>query len=150
MKVVKNPKPEDVELAELREFYDLWHEIVGPGIKPLAPDLLLTSFVKHLDFIQWFKYHPDTNQFEAKFVGTGVVEATGVDFTGTYPDLGAETSALLERLQWVRENRKPILVTDANPTWSPKEFNSYSTLGCPIFDLDREVSGLLYKSHFSV
>lgn len=147
--IIGNPQIDDMPHEEFHDFYRIWqNSIEGQDGSPQA-QLLLPRFEKHLPFITWFDYHPKTDRFFGRYQGSGFVDATGLDASDRFADEFPNSEKSQSRFRQIVHTKQPVLTLGSELIWSQKDYKTYDSLGCPLFDEDGDVAGVLHRLWFS-
>ncbi|MCZ6858922.1 MAG: PAS domain-containing protein [Alphaproteobacteria bacterium] len=101
-----------------------------------------------LPWIAIFDVETDPTRFRVRLVGTGIVEAGGLDITGNYLDELPGAESVLARSTWALENRKAYYARDLPVTWAHEEYQHYSVVGLPLAIDGHDIDMLLYGLSF--
>jgi len=125
-------------------FYDYWLEIKGDRLMPSRSDFSPFRLPRVLSSIIMVDVFRDPLRFKCRLMGTECVNAAGFDPTGQWVDEIANTDKILERYQWLVDNKKPYFSSD-NVEWANKNFKSFTSINCP-FSTDGENVDLMIAS----
>jgi hypothetical protein len=147
-RIVKDPRDGDIDNPVLLEFFKHWQSLDPIRKQPRKRDLNLAELYQHVPYIFVNDFDPLKNRFFTRFVGSGYVNEVGVDFTGKFADEVENTEKLRSRMMIIVESKRPYLVNNMRILWNSKDFKSYHSIGCPLFDDNGEVSALIFRLVF--
>jgi hypothetical protein len=133
---------------KLRDLHAIWLAKSAPGRLPGRDDFDPTELPPHL--LPWITiFDVEGSRLRIRIVGTGIVEALGMDTTGHYLDELPNVEDLHARARWAVENAKPFYVTDLAMAWDEDSWGHYSVLCLPLASDGTQVDKLLYLMSFS-
>jgi hypothetical protein len=133
---------------KLRDLHAIWLAKSGSGRLPGRDDFDPTELPPHL--LPWITiFDVEGSRLHIRIVGTGIVEALGMDTTGHYLDELPNVEDLHARARWAVENGKPFYVTDLAMAWDEDRWGHYSVLCLPLASDGSQVDKLLYLMSFS-
>ncbi|WP_321389827.1 PAS domain-containing protein [Emcibacter sp.] len=137
----------DIEPDLLKELYLYWEKIRGERSMPSRKDFRPTDIPRILPHIAMVDVEHDTGRYLTRLVGTETVKAMGIDLTGRYVNDVPAMSIVLERYNWMVENKKPYIYVD-HLSWSEKSYLDYFSVALPFSEDDKKVDiimwGLVY------
>ncbi|MFC7049419.1 PAS domain-containing protein [Emcibacter nanhaiensis] len=137
----------DIEPKALRDLFIYWNKIRGEKSMPSRKDFRPSDVPRLLPHIVMVDVEQDSGRYLTRLVGTETVKAMGIDLTGRYVNDVPQMSVVLERYQWIVENKTPYIYT-GQLAWSEKSYLEYFALGLPLSDDDKRVDiimwGLVY------
>ncbi|WP_282610385.1 PAS domain-containing protein [Pelagibius sp. Alg239-R121] len=144
---------EEILCESLRCFYTLWLDKHGPnGALPARADFdpieIPANILPYLTIFDVIR-SDDGLRFHIRLAGTGVVDEIGRDTTGLFLDNLPNTESIIERAEWIVENRKPVYVTDLPISWTSVDFKTYDALGVPLASDGKTVDKVFYQMSFS-
>lgn len=138
---------DDLPNPKLRGLHAIWLSKCAPGRLPGRDDFDPTELPPQL--LPWITiFDVEGARFQIRIVGTGIVEALGMDTTGRYLDEIPNTEVLHARARWVVDNAKPFYVTDLTMAWDEDRWGRYSVLCTPLASNGTDVDKLLYLMSF--
>jgi hypothetical protein len=138
---------EDLTDPKLRELHAIWLEKCEAGRLPSRADFDPVELPPAL--LPWITiFDIEGERLRIRLVGTGIVQALGMDNTGRYVDELPNTEMLHARARWVVENAKPFYVTDMTMVWDEERWGRYSVLCAPLATDGIHVDKLLYLMSF--
>lgn len=139
---------EELPDQKLRDLHAIWLAKSGSGRLPGRNDFDPTELPPHL--LPWITiFDVEGDRLRIRIVGTGIVEALGMDTTGHYLDELPNTQDLHTRARWAVENARPFYVTDLAMAWDEDRWGHYSVLCLPLASDGTQVDKLLYLMSFS-
>ena len=122
---------DDLPCESFRDVYAYWlANKPDDGLPPVDAISPLKLPRQHLPYIGVMTVERDPMRFHIRVSGTGVTDATGIEFTGKYVDEIPGTEAALERFAWCADNGLAYFV-EGPITWSPNDFMDYRVIGLP-------------------
>jgi len=103
------------------------------------------------DLLPWvtiFDVEYDPIRFRVRLVGTGIVNAMGMETTGAYLDQIPGFDCVIARASWLLEHRKPYFTGNQPLTWCPDRYSRYSVIGLPLATNGHNIDMLLYGMSF--
>jgi hypothetical protein len=133
--------------AMLRELHAIWLEKCEGGRLPRRADFDLVELPPKL--LPWITiFDVEGERLHIRLVGTGIVQALGMDTTGRYLDELPHTEVLHARARWAVANAKPFFVPDLTMVWDEDRWGRYSVLCVPLASDGAHVDKLLYLMSF--
>lgn len=146
---LENPQIDDIDSPVLRDFFTIWLSLCQERGPPGREDFSLTLFAAHLPYMALNDFQKDTGRFFVRLFGSGYVNGIGSDLTNRFVDEIPKTEDLLERYMWLVENKQPYLCRNSELVWSPKDYQTYDVLACPLLDDQGDVATLMFRIEFS-
>ena len=137
-----------VSSGAFRELYAYWEQARGADILPPVHAINPAELPRHcLPCIAVLGIEREPLRFHIRLSGTGVRDATRIEFTGKYVDEvpgfeGAET-----RFRWCLENALPYCWTGKS-SWTPWPHSIYSVIALPFGEPDGRVERILVCAQF--
>lgn len=145
---ISNPQMSDILHHEFHDFYGIWQDSIAEHDTPPKAEVLLPRFEKHLQFTTWFDYHPKTDRFFCRYMGSAFVDATDIDASNRFVDEFPNTEKSLNRFRQIVDTKQPVLTLGSKLIWSEKDYKTYDSLGCPLFDDSGDVAAVLHRLRF--
>jgi hypothetical protein len=138
---------DDLPDQKLRELHAIWLEKCEDGRLPSRTDFDPVELPPKL--LPWITiFDVEGSRLRIRLVGTGIVEALGMDTTGRYLDALPNTEMLHARARWVVEHAKPFYGTDLKMVWDEDRWGRYTVLCAPLATDGTQVDKLLYLMSF--
>lgn len=137
----------DLPDPKLQRLHAIWLDKCGPDRLPGRADFDPVELPP--DLLPWITiFDVERERFRIRLVGTGIVEALGMDTTGRHLDELPNTQALQDRARWVVAHAKPYFISDLTMVWDQDRYGRYSVLCAPLATDGAEVDKLLYLMSF--
>jgi hypothetical protein len=128
----------------MRKIYEIWRNNRSDAALPLSNLIDPTRLPRDcLPYIGLLEVMHDPLRFRSRLVGTGIVDALGVDHTGQYIDEIGGMADQIQRFEWCVRERQPYFAS-APLTFSPRDYKHYGVLTLPFADDDGRVSRLMF------
>lgn len=142
----RNDQLPDGELKHLHAIWEAGHGGASlPSREHFDPVIIPVTL---LPWITIFDVESAPSRFRVRIVGTGIVEAIGMDATGKYLDEMPGAENVQTRAAWALENRKAYYVGDLPLTWVHEQYKHYSVIGLPLATNGHDIDMLLYGMSF--
>jgi len=139
---------DDLPDVKLKELHAIWLSKCAGRHLPRRADFDPVDLPPKL--LPWITiFDVEEGRFRIRLVGTGIVEALGMDTTGRYLDELPNTDLLHARARWAVENAKPFYVPDLTMVWDEDRWGRYSVLCAPLASDGAHVDKLLYLMSFA-
>lgn len=133
-----------------KELFTYWQAIKGErsmpsrlDFKPMdVPHLLPNIYLVNIEAAT-----PD--KMKNMVIGSKLVEVYGMDATGEYLNTSKGSKAGIERILWLKNNKKPYLAINCPAFFASKDFLKYTVLGLPLSKDDDKVHMMLSIISFS-
>ncbi|MFC7050200.1 PAS domain-containing protein [Emcibacter nanhaiensis] len=127
-----------VEFSDLKhdvhkELFQYWNKIRGTRSMPRRKDFEPTEVPNVLKHILMVNVEQATGRYLIRLLGSETVQALGADPTGQYVDSIPVISRVVERCNWIVENKIPYYY-QGNVEWSEKNFLEYRSITFPFSD----------------
>lgn len=146
--IIFDPLIEDIPQKELKDFFQFWKNLVEQYEYPSREDFSPQDIMEHLSLVSMVDVEKDTNRFKVRLCGSGITERIGWEATGQFLDEMENTEDLLERYNWVVENKKPYYLYMKNYLFTESEFPVIGLLAVPFFDSEKNVNLILFRMIF--
>ncbi|UTW56785.1 PAS domain-containing protein [Kordiimonas sp. SCSIO 12610] len=134
--------------SDAKYLYDLWNKKKAKNKAPQRKDFTPQEMKQCLALIALHDISYDPLRSKVRLIGTGVVEATGMEATGWYVDEVQGTEFLLQRAKWIVENCCPMLCVDLPLIWSHLDYKHYDVLALPLIDEADRVAMIMYLAKY--
>ena len=140
-------RSEDLADAKLQSLHAIWQSKCRADKLPSRADFDPTQLPPEL--LPWITIiDVEGERFRMRLIGTGIVDALGVDQTGVYFDDLPDTHDLEARARWIVRHAKPLCMTELPVTWLHDHYKRYAVLGVPLATNGVDVDKLLYVLSF--
>jgi len=147
-KFIANPTMDQIPFESLQDIYRLWQkageEFGYAERKHFTPKMLK----EHLPYLTLIDHECDSGRFKVRLIGTHYTEAIGFESTGMYIDELPNTETMLERYNWLVREKAPYYAYVDQMRWADRDYRHYAVLGCPLFDVDKNVNMILFRVTF--
>lgn len=139
----------DLPDPKLQSLHAIWLAKCAPDKLPGRADFDPVELPPEL--LPWITiFDVEGERLRVRLVGTGIVEALGMDATGRYVDELPNTHALHNRARWAVVNAKPFFITDLSIAWDQDRYGRYSVFCAPLATDGTKVDKLLYLMSFNI
>lgn len=145
---IENPGRNEIASPLLLDFFERWRLLKDEQALVRQDSFTLTEFEDHLPYMAVDLYDPATGRFQVKYLGSKYVGGFGKDNSGKYLDDIPNTDQLITRFRRLVETGQPYLVLNNALAWSPRDYKSYNSLACPLFDEDGDVVRIVFRVEF--
>ncbi|WP_417321215.1 PAS domain-containing protein [Emcibacter sp.] len=121
------------------DIYRYWQEIRSDRNMPARKDFNPLHVPEALGNLMLVDVLDKPRDYKVRLIGTHITEMTGNDHTGKSATSLEDADSIIERFDWLLENRKPY-VTSGEFIWSSSNRREYSSLVLPFSENDRDVS----------
>ncbi|MFC7158172.1 PAS domain-containing protein [Pseudidiomarina halophila] len=123
----------DLEYDVHKELFSYWDKNQGSKPMPSRTDFDPIDVPGLLTHISMVDIEPETGRYKYRLVGSETVTGVGEDYTGRYLDELPVMSGVIERYNWMLENKIPYLYR-GQFIWSKKDYLDYCALNLPFSD----------------
>ncbi|WP_417321188.1 PAS domain-containing protein [Emcibacter sp.] len=139
----------DIPHSELRELFLHWQKIRGDRNMPRRADFNPADIPQLLPYILLTDVDETPKKYRIRLVGTATTKAMSRDVTGQYLVDVPGTEEMIERWDWLVENKMPYLYT-GKLVWSEKSFLQYYALGLPFSEDGTNVNQIMYGLYYLI
>ena len=115
-----------------------------PPVSAIDP-LALPRDLLHL--IGVMEHEPSGDRLRVRLAGTGIRQATGLEFTGHYTDAMPGAEEADRRFHWCQRTGSPYMTTGPL-VWAQRDYKTYSVLALPFGTADGVVERIMLLFEF--
>lgn len=138
---------EDLNHAMHKELYEYWNLIRGKNLMPPRSDFKPMDIHKILPEALLVDVFNDPRRYKFRLIGSSFEDIIGYKPTGDWIDEYPDTEEVIQRFDWLVENKKPYYTVCRLPWGENKDYEYYSALAVP-FSSDGNTVDKIISSNF--
>jgi len=145
---IADPTIDQIPFKGLKDLFQLWQDIEDEHGLPKRKHLTPMQLAGHLAYLVLMDYEKETGRFKVRLIGTRYTEAIGFESTGSYVDKLPNAETMIERYQWLVENKKPYYAYMDKMQRAGLEYRYHGIVACPLYSDEGDVEAILFRVTF--